>query len=474
MKPQRIIKRDGSTVPFELPRIAAAILQAQRAVGCDEPALAEELARVVDEHVERINDKDALGIEEIQDAVVHVLQESGNYEVAIAYTRYRDARERFRRTRRVLEGGREAPNLHLVDLEGRRRLWDRDWMRVFLVGHLGLAEKAAEDAVIQVEALLVESPLTELSAPLLLSLVDAALVRCGMHNQAEARVPLRLERQAVQAALTTSCDGEQAVLSCGRQVLLQLSLTEALPSEVLKLWCHGRLWVDGLDDPQRGSHFTATVEGSSNPWQVLTQAFALATEAASSWRRISLVLPPSILGHLERGALSLVGPVSQLAQHAFVYLYCDGRTPLLDHWPFIGKQVSIATYADDFLLLRRLQELHLPMLAGPHLMQGGYRRRMAVELALNAQGLDHEYSQMDLMAMGLVAAAKVRLAQLAKAKHPAIGDVRFAIYGLPASSTSHEYLERQVVQEGLRNGLNLVRTTNLPEEACIHLGRLLE
>jgi hypothetical protein len=474
VKPKAIVKRDGSTVPFELPRIAAAILQAQRAVGYDEPALAAELARVVDEHLERINDKESLGIEEIQDAVVHVLQESGNYEVAIAYTRYRDARERFRRSRRLLGEERGAPNLHVVDLDGRRRGWDRAWLRDFLAGHLSLGEKAAEDAVIQVEALLVESPLTELSTPLLLSLVDAALVRCGMHHHAEARVPLRLERRAVQAALATGSDAQQATVACGRQALLQLSLTEALPSEVLKLWCLGRLWADGLDDPQRGSHYTATVDGSSNPWQVLTQAFALATEAAGSWRRISLVLPPSILGHLERGALSLVGPVNQLAQHGFVYLYCDGRTPLLDHWPFVGKQVSIATYADDFLLLRRLQELHLPMLAGPHLMQGGYRRRVAVELALNAQGLDNEYSQMDLMAMGLVSAAKVRLAQLARAANPASGEVRFAIYGLPASSPSHEYLERQVVQEGLRNGLTLVRTTNLPEEACAHLGRLLE
>src|SRR5438445_734687 len=104
MRPQCVVKRDGSTVPFELPRIAQAILKAQRAVAADSydaPALADELARVVDEHLERINDKENLGIEEIQDAVVHVLQESGNYDVAIAYLRYRDARERGRRLLRT-------------------------------------------------------------------------------------------------------------------------------------------------------------------------------------------------------------------------------------------------------------------------------------------------------------------------------------------------------------------------------------
>ena len=40
----------------------------------------------------------------------------------------------------------------------------------------------------------------------------------------------------------------------------------------------------------------------------------------------------------------------------FVFLYCDGRTPLLTRWPFPGGRVSIATYNDDFLLLRQLQE----------------------------------------------------------------------------------------------------------------------
>ncbi len=106
-------------------------------------------------------------------------------------------------------------------------------------------------------------------------------------------------------------------------------------------------------------------------------------------------------------------------------------------------------------------------------MEGGWRSRTAVSLALNAQGLDNEYSQMDLLAMALVAAAKIRLGHLAGTPM-AGGDVRFAIYGLTASSPSHEYLERQVVQEALRNGLTLSRTSHLPEEACAHLGRLLE
>jgi len=471
VKPVVVVKRDGVAVPFDQPRIVEAIRQAQLAVGIDDAALANELGTVVLDHLTRTCDHASIGIEDIQDAVVHVLQESGNYEVALAYTRYRDARERFRRSRQTLVGERSAPHLAVIDLDGRRRPWDRDWLRNLIVEHFGLGEKAAADALIQVEAFLVESSLVQLTTPLLLSLVDAALVRCGMHDQAEARSPLRIDRTTVRALLELR--GDAVVRRCGEEVLRQLSLAEELPDQVLKLYCRGRLWVDGLDDPMRGSHFAATIDGSSNPWQVLTQAFAVATDARARWRRASIVLPPSILGHLERGATSLVAPILALAEHAFVYLYCDGRTPLLDTWPFPGRTVSIATYADDFLLLRRLQELHLPLLSGPHLMEGGWRSRTAVALALNAQGLDNEYSQMDLLAMGLVSAARVRQRQLA-VRGEVEGDLRFAIYGLTASSPSHEYLERQVVQEALRSGLELRRTSHLPEEACAHLGRLLE
>jgi transcriptional regulator NrdR family protein len=474
MKPTTIVKRDGQVVPFDRERIAHAITRAQQAVGINDVAQAEELGRVVEEHLERASDQASLSIEDVQDAVVHVLQESGNYEAAIAYARYRDARERFRRTRRVLGEHNAAPHLFVVDPDGRRRAWDRVWLQELLINRYGIPQKAAEDAIVQVEANLADTSLTELETPLLLSLVDAALVRCGMHNLAAERAPLRIERPFVTRVLERAKDGQSAVVGCGRAALEQLSLAEKVPAQVKALYCRGRLWIDGFDDPLRGSQFTATIEGTSNPWQVLTQAFSVAAEAKRHWRRVSLVLPPSILGHLERGATTLVEPITALAHICFVYLYCDGRTPLLARWPFPGGRVSIATYNDDFLLLRQLQEMRLPLLSGPHLMQGNYRARQTVEAAINAQGLEGEYSQMDGLAMALVAALRLRLTQLGTSPVFSGGDLRFAIFGLPANSTSNEYLERQIIQEALRSGITLSRSAHLSEDACVHLGRLLE
>jgi transcriptional regulator NrdR family protein len=473
VRPATIVKRDGTEVPFELGRIATAIAKALHAVAIDDGELADELARVVCEHLERTVDQRRLGIEEVQDAVVHVLQESGYYSAAQAYIRYRDERERFRRERRLHTATGPAPNLAVVDADGRRRPWDRAWFTALLVERYALDAKAANDAVVQVETFLAGSAVTEIGAPLVFSLVDAALVHCGMHTAAAERSPLRLDRAETRAALAAAGDGHQAVVATGNRALTQWSLAECYPAEVVRMFCRGRLWIDGLGDPRRGSQFTATIEAAPNPWQVLANAFALATEAVRRWRRVRLVLPQSILGHLERGNTALVGPITALAGIAHVHLYCDGRTPLLQEWPFHGHRVSLATYNDDFLLLRQLQEMGLRPLSGPRLMRGGYRARIAVELALNAQGLEGEFSQMDAMAQALAVAAKIRLGQL-NLPAGSESELRFAIYGLTLHGTSNDYLDRQVIQEGLRNGIALSRGASLPEEACAHLGRLLE
>ncbi len=469
MKPATVIKRDGTPVEFALPRIAQAIAKALAAVSHDDPAAADELAVTVLEHLERCHDRPDLGIEDIQDAVVHVLQESGHYDAAIAYCRYRDARERRRRSGRLLEGSQAAPNLTVVACDGRRQGWDRARLASELAHQRGLDAKAADETVRGVEELLVGTDCTELADGLYASLVDAALVRAGRHSQA---VPdLRLPRASVTAALDQAGDGRSALATAGRLILGQLAMGAGYPPAVARLWGRGRLWIDGLDDPRRGSQATVVVDGPSNPWLLLTQAYAHAARLGADWRRVRLVLPPAILGHLERGAQQLIAPLADLALIAQPFLYCDGRTPLLARWPFPAG-VGLATYQEDFLLQQRLTELGVPGLSGPHYAVPGYSHHIAVELALNAQGLDGAFPAMDQLAMALLAAAQVRLAQLGPLAAGA--DVRFAIFGLVRGSDSGDYLERQVLQEGLRAGIRLVRGVNLPEAACAHLGRLLE
>ena len=122
MTPVSIVKRDGSTAPFDVARIVDAIERAQCAVGMHDSDLAVELAEVVVDHLAQHCETDRPDIEAVQDSVIYVLQESGNYDIALAYLRYRDARERERRRRGLDQGDGPAEhlNLHVLGRDGRR------------------------------------------------------------------------------------------------------------------------------------------------------------------------------------------------------------------------------------------------------------------------------------------------------------------------------------------------------------------
>ena len=471
MRPACVVKRDGSTVPFDSGRIAAAIGRALAAVDASDDLVAGELAQVVMDHLERISDREDPGIEDIQDAVVHVLQESGRYEAAVAFVRYRDARERSRRA--AAASGSPSRSLHLVliDSDGHRRPWRRDEVTSLLAAHSGLSAKEVAAALPHIENVLSGSDCTELGMPLLSSLLESGLVSAGMHVNAARHAPLRLSRSEVQAHLAQAEDGSGLLMRLGGRVALAAALADGgYPLAVQRLWSRGRLWIDGIDDPRRISQITRVAEAPPSPWHVLAQAMAQAITDSRHARRVRVVLPATILGHLERGLVALHAPINALASLATVYLYCDGRTPLLNAWPF-DQRVGLGYYLEDYLLQARLQGLGLPSLSGPHLTQSGWSAAVAVDLALNAQGLEGEFTQLDQLAMAAVAAARTRLAELGEVAKDA--GVRFAIFGLAQGSASNEYLDRQVVQEGLRTGLALTRGTRLCDEACAHLGRLL-
>jgi hypothetical protein len=471
--PAEIRKRDGRAVPFRTAPIASAIRRAMEATADPDRDCAEELAQLAADHVGQQSADAQVGIEDVQDSVIHILMETGHYDTAMAYARYRDDRERFRRSRVAADPSQPPPDVQVVDGQGRRIPWDRAWLTASCVA-MGLDAKAAGEAIDLIAADLAGSMLRELPLPLFHSLMDAALVRTGRHHQAVSRAPLRLDRAVVREAVRETADGLAGLERLGRAAAEQLALEEGLPESVVRSWRQGRLWMDGLDDPRRGSVITATMDGITNPWQILAQAFAFAADERRRWRRLRIVLPPAILGHLERGAHVLLPPIRALAGLATVYLYCDGRTPLVTDWPLAGARVGLATYHEDYLLIRRLQDQGIPWITGPYLMSGGWRRRIAVECAVNAQGLDDEHAQLDALAADLATAAALRIAQLAGVPGMADADVRFALSGLAVASTSGQYLERAIMQEATRRGIVLQRTASLPEDACAHFARLLD
>ncbi len=118
---ERVVKRDGTVVPFDRERIESAIYSAARATGngVGRP-WAETLSWAVTALLEeRINGGDGVPhVEEIQDVVEEVLVKSGNPRVAKAYILYRQQRAQARETQRMLLDSEK-----LVDDYLRRADW---------------------------------------------------------------------------------------------------------------------------------------------------------------------------------------------------------------------------------------------------------------------------------------------------------------------------------------------------------------
>lgn len=93
---QTIVKRDGRCVLFDIDKIAEAIFKAAHALGGNDYEMARELARQVCDYIDEKYAKENPSVEEIQDAVEHVLVESGHARTAKEFILYRAQRTKVR------------------------------------------------------------------------------------------------------------------------------------------------------------------------------------------------------------------------------------------------------------------------------------------------------------------------------------------------------------------------------------------
>jgi uridine kinase len=121
---QRIVKRDGSTVPFNQERITNAIWQAAVAVGGKDRQRAEWLSdRVVEALNRTYGPESTPTVEEIQDLVEEILILNGHARTAKAYILYRHERAQLRAGReRDAQVADYIPYQHVY----RALLWNLD------------------------------------------------------------------------------------------------------------------------------------------------------------------------------------------------------------------------------------------------------------------------------------------------------------------------------------------------------------
>jgi len=98
----RVIKRDGSRVPFDAERISSAIARAGRAAGEFDDETARQLTGMVLDTLKSRLSAGIPHIEQIQDQVELALMDAGFYRTARAYIAYREQHHRLRRDRQAM------------------------------------------------------------------------------------------------------------------------------------------------------------------------------------------------------------------------------------------------------------------------------------------------------------------------------------------------------------------------------------
>lgn len=97
---RQIVKRDGTTVPYDRDRITTAIFKAASEVGGSDREEAARITALVENHLAQAFGVDGIpSVEEIQDIVESELIEAGHAKTARAYIRYRQRRQMARAAR---------------------------------------------------------------------------------------------------------------------------------------------------------------------------------------------------------------------------------------------------------------------------------------------------------------------------------------------------------------------------------------
>jgi ribonucleoside-diphosphate reductase alpha chain len=152
----KVIRRNGSVVPFEPSKISIAVTKAFIAVNGGQGAASARVRELVDQLtaavvgalMRRQPHGGTLHIEDIQDQVELALMRSGEHDVARAYVLYREARSRERGKARQ-DKPSAAHVIHVVDKGVRRPLDDEELSGLIQGACAGLGEAVEPAKILQ-------------------------------------------------------------------------------------------------------------------------------------------------------------------------------------------------------------------------------------------------------------------------------------------------------------------------------------
>jgi ribonucleoside-triphosphate reductase len=255
-KIEQLRKRDGRLVPYEQPKIVAAILQAARAAGIDDRYLAEDLAGVVTLYLERFHDGPPPTSADVRRVVEKVLRETGHAPIARAYVEFSD---------RPPAPAAPPPGPHLfpaaaVLVEGLGRgevsPWDRRRIAEALAREARLDPARAEQIAEAVERRIFGLNTSRVSTGEIRAMVNQELM--GARGEVLSQIVIGMPKydlaQLVRPAPTGAGpgglpDAEVLARRVGEAALQQFALQEIFSPDVCAAHLEGRIHIHRVEQP---------------------------------------------------------------------------------------------------------------------------------------------------------------------------------------------------------------------------------
>ena len=324
--PEFVTKRDGRRVPFQRQKIAEAVLKAMEAAGEADPALAIEVAGVVELSLAArsadvgsgSDDAGVPHIETIQDLVERVLVELGKGAVAKAYILHRDLRARARAALRVHRSDALRSRVRVREREGVSD-WSKGRIVAVLMQEAGLARELAEEVAAAVERRVFASGKSAVTTGLVRELVASELFERGLGAALSAARLVGLARHDVRRVLdglplhawaslqetgSARSDRPRAHELLSGELLARYALDSVLPEAASELHRAGDIHVVGLESLGRPLTVSVEAELLAGGGDASRAAYglldALAEIAPAVARGLVLERPAAVLAPLAR------------------------------------------------------------------------------------------------------------------------------------------------------------------------------
>ena len=274
--PASVIKRDGSVVPFELRKVSRTILEASQSVGQDDVGRAWDLAKAIGLFLKRKSREAVPDVERVRQAVEKVLSEMGQAQVASAYSRFADKRNKMR----ALNEG-----LDETDAENatRRRVasdaWNRERSVAELTALAGLDVAQATLVGSEVDGWIASIPDAKITAGLVRELTYSALAKQGFKEACRRYENLSFPLKDIERTIVTPSELDPArhfdpadtdgLLA--ERVKADFALARVFSARVKEHHCRGDIHIGRLGAIDRLDSVTQSLEGLKR-WGLLDKA----------------------------------------------------------------------------------------------------------------------------------------------------------------------------------------------------------